>query len=218
MKSLNHDTISIFVNEKFVYSLDKKQDKVFSYVDNTFKDGRIEGSDATFKYSQGNLFLECPSAFINIRSPSDSPLEKFYINTKYYLEELLLGYVQLGLFRQNEQNYPISGYVLLAQKIGDPASKKYAKCSYPDNVYLLGRGSEILSPFNDQNISSTHCLLGFDQNKNMFYVFDYGRNGAGSINGTQVRIRSDKPYLIYKNVELRIIFPPRCDIRMHIKF
>ena len=212
---MNHESPKFIINDNVVLQI--QEGMVVSYKDGIFQSHAIDGADAIFSFIQNKLVVKSKVAYLDVPHPENAQPFGFFINPEYHEEEILLGTVQIRFYKIKNKNNETYSYGLVAQRIGDEASKRYAKCTNLKNIFLLGRGSDLLESFHDQNISSSHCFVGFEQKCDMFYVLDYGRDGKGTVNGTQVKIKEKSPYEIMNDSSLRIIVPPKCDIKIGIQ-
>ena len=217
-----------FQNKALIVSKDR--DKIL-YLNS--KQNLEESSDnfGIIEISSGKVYFT-PLVFCLIRAKKPYKengklsYNKLFMEKKKLKEEIQIGGINLKITRL--ENYNLQFYLYQRRNqngevIRNDISFTNSNIKQFQNPVLLGSETGLFPgqiPEAEGNISKKHCYLGYDFDKNLFYVVDYGTIGEGSSNGTFVvltkntlEISDECAFIVYnyENVQFPFTIFPSLD-------
>ena len=173
---------------------------------------KIDDYDCHFVNIKGKGFISSNCAYVRIQPPFNSNYVKCYINPNHSENEFLIGKTVCQLTLTED------GFDIIASR-RDNHYKVRGYSRSRDNLVLLSRSSDLFGrqEMFDDKMSTNHCYCGYDTEKNLLFLIDYGSNGEGSTNGTYIKIKSHDMVEIQKEKNnFRFLRPSTIDYQVEV--
>ena len=178
-----------------------EKDKTMCIKEGKIFDNYVEQYDCIFNYDGSHFYYKSENSFQKIPSPAYSNMPfVFYINPKYYFNEILIGNTFIDL---NLINNGSTIELIVYQR-----EKKIFNRGLLANlnqIITISSEDDLFKDLEDDGISCDHCLIGYDSEVDCFYIIDQGRDKKGSTNGTYVRLKPNTIETNRNKEALRII-------------